>query len=336
MTKWPEKLDATIGNPPYNLQQRGRLRIEPIYHKIIQRGIDTSYRTMLITPARFLFNAGATPDKWNKERLNDPHFKVIEFYPDALDVFNNVSISGGVAVTYHDATQCFNAIGKMFACSTLKNIYEKVTRNSDAFLSSGFYNTEYFKLKTGDSSLRLKTNVFSKLPHEFKNEPFEGCSSILGRFNGKRVFRYVDKRRLSDSELLDKFSVIVPCAYSANMFFEKSTKTSRVIGPLAIKLPNQVTTQTFTNFGPFDRLEDAERCLKYLTTRFARTCIMFNKVSQNIKTAKIWQDVPMQDFTENSDVPWDKSLDEIDEYFFDYYGLTEDERAAIHANIRHW
>ena len=33
----------------------------------------------LIHPARFLFNAGSTPKKWNKKMLNDPYLKVIYY-----------------------------------------------------------------------------------------------------------------------------------------------------------------------------------------------------------------------------------------------------------------
>ena len=54
----------------------------------------------LITPARFLFDAGQTPKEWNRKMLSDSHFKVMKFEADASSVFSGVEIKGGVAVTF--------------------------------------------------------------------------------------------------------------------------------------------------------------------------------------------------------------------------------------------
>ena len=58
--------------------------------------MDESFRladqVCLVTPARFLFNAGKTPKKWNKERLSDPHFKVPYYEQDSSKVFVNLDI----------------------------------------------------------------------------------------------------------------------------------------------------------------------------------------------------------------------------------------------------
>ena len=43
--------------------------------------------------------------------------------------------------------------------------------------------------------------------------------------------------------------------------------------------------------------------------------------------------VPMQDFTENSDIDWNKSIEEIDDMLSKKYGLTEDEERYIDNKI---
>ena len=63
---------------------------------------ELSDKVLLITPARFLFNAGYTPKDWNRKMLNDEHLKVVSYMPNSADVFTGVDIKGGVVITYHD------------------------------------------------------------------------------------------------------------------------------------------------------------------------------------------------------------------------------------------
>lgn len=61
------KFDAVVGNPPYqeNIQNRGEQ--PPIYHHFYDVSMKISDKVSLITPARFLFDAGKTPSVWNKK-----------------------------------------------------------------------------------------------------------------------------------------------------------------------------------------------------------------------------------------------------------------------------
>ena len=44
--------------------------------------------------------------------------------------------------------------------------------------------------------------------------------------------------------------------------------------------------------------------------------------------------VPLQDFTENSDIDWSKSISEIDQQLYKKYNLTEEEIAFIESMIK--
>lgn len=47
-----------------------------------------------------------------------------------------------------------------------------------------------------------------------------------------------------------------------------------------------------------------------------------------------WANVPMQDFTSNSDINWSKSISEIDTQLYTKYGLSEDEISFIESMIK--
>lgn len=91
--------------------------------------MDTAFgisdKVSFITPARFLFNAGATPANWNKKILNDEHFKVIYYTSNSTDVFPSVDIKGGVVITYRDAKTNFGKIGMYCPFPELNSAKEK-------------------------------------------------------------------------------------------------------------------------------------------------------------------------------------------------------------------
>ena len=57
------------------------------------------------------------------------------------------------------------------------------------------------------------------------------------------------------------------------------------------------------------------------------------KVSQNV-SQNVYQFVPLQNFTEQSDIDWGKSIPEIDRQLYAKYGLTEEEIGFIESMIK--
>ena len=129
------KFDVAIGNPPYQDDMEGDSNTKtPVYDKFMEAVFGVAGKVELITPARFLFNAGYTPKPWNKKMLNDEHFKVFHYEPNAEKIFPNTDIKGGVAVTYRDADKNFGAIGTFSKYQELNTIMRKVT-SADGFKS---------------------------------------------------------------------------------------------------------------------------------------------------------------------------------------------------------
>ena len=86
------KFDYCIGNPPYQ-ESRETTKDMPVYNDFMDAAFTVADRVELVTPARFLFNAGATPKNWNSKMLSDKHFKVLEYEGDSSKVFKNTVLS---------------------------------------------------------------------------------------------------------------------------------------------------------------------------------------------------------------------------------------------------
>ena len=57
------------------------------------------------------------------------------------------------------------------------------------------------------------------------------------------------------------------------------------------------------------------------------------KVSQNVYQ-NVYQFVPLQDFTDKSDIDWSKSIHEIDLQLYKKYGLDQNEIDFIESHIK--
>ena len=72
---------------------------------------------------------------------------------------------------------------------------------------------------------------------------------------------------------------------------------------------------------------------KYIKTKFARTLLGTLKVTQDNKK-ETWANVPLQDFTPNSDIDWSQSIAKIDEQLYEKYKLDKGEFAFIEKNVK--
>ena len=339
--KYLMKFDFVIGNPPYQEETVGTSDT-PVYDRFMDASFAVSKKTLLITPARFLFNAGKTPSAWNKKMLNDEHFKVLDYYPVSDKVFSNTDIKGGVAVTYRDETQKLGPIGVFTTYPELNSIYKKVTSNMEqGGLTDLFYMQNKFKLNTlyadypqykniigsEGKERRLTAAILYQLDVFTEAQEKDEDVAIIGVINNKRVKRYIDRKYLDlEKTNLNKWKVLVPKSNGSGVLGE-------VLSTPLIAEPTMGYTQTFLGIGAFDNESEAQAAYKYIISKFARTMLGVLKITQDNPPEK-WKYVPLQDFTNHSDIDWTKSVHEIDLQLYDKYGLSADERNFIETHVK--
>ena len=82
----------------------------------------------MIHPARFLFNAGATPKKWNNKMLNDDYLQVLFYEQNSAKLFPNTDIKGwSCLITLRDKNKKTGGLGGEFLhFDELKTILNKI------------------------------------------------------------------------------------------------------------------------------------------------------------------------------------------------------------------
>ena len=335
------KFDVVIGNPPYQEEAQGTSTKDmPIYHKFISESYKISKKASLITPARFLSNAGGTPKTWNQQMLNNQHVKVSFFEQKSGNVFPGTDIKGGVAVTYYDAEREFEPIEVFVPFVEMNSIRKKVIKKNfesiDQFVTNrGSYRysdliyTDFPKLMSRVSDRRVASNAFEKLPELFfdiKPEDGNEYIKIYGRFNNERVYKWFRKDYVTCPSNFEKYKIILPKANGSGAIGE-------VLSTPVIGYPVIGYTETFISVGEFDSLEEAEACLKYIKSKFLRTMLGILKITQD-NTKAVWHYIPLQDFTVNSDIDWTQSVADIDRQLYQKYDLSPEEIAFIETHVR--
>ena len=342
-----KKFDVLISNPPYQDDTVGGNKnfASPVYHHFMQEAAKVAEKSVLITPARFLFDAGATPKKFNRDMLNDEHLKVLHYEPDAKKVFRNVDIEGGVVVTLRDTTQTFKPIGTFIPWDELKSVHDKVVNRQDfeplSKIISGrtpYLFTDKFHEDFPNAAKRLSnghaydisSNVIEALPEVFfDDKPNVDCCRVLGRIDSKRVYRWINREYVygRGDGFVDKWKVFLPQAFGRSNLGDE---VAQLISPPVIGEPSDIATDTFLVVGTFDSRDEAEACLTFIKSRFARVLLGILKVTQS-NTADKWAKVPLQDFSASSDIDW---RGDVDGQLYRKYNLSDAEIAFIETHVK--
>lgn len=345
-----KKFDVVIGNPPYQAEAQGRgTRDTPVYHLFMDAAYEVGKKAVLITPARFLFDAGFTPKAWNKKMLADRHLSVPHYVPNSDELFPGTTINGGIAVTYRDEDRDGEPIGTFTSFPELNTILHKVLESGDSPLetigitSSRSYrytpklyedHPDLLALRPKGNEGLVETNAFDQFAevfHESKPEDGHEYIKVYGLKSRARVHRWIRRDYFDGPENFWKYKVIVP--KSRGHLGTLGNEPALVIGEPLRGEPGSGTTYTFITIGAFGDEVAMQACFKYIKTKFARAMLGVLKVTQH-NPASTWKRVPVQDFTTSSDIDWSKPVAEIDKQLYDKYGLDADEVAFIEARVR--
>ncbi|HEU6710158.1 TPA: Eco57I restriction-modification methylase domain-containing protein [Streptococcus pneumoniae] len=316
------KFDVVIGNPPY--QETGEARDEPIYHYFIDEAYKIADKSILITPARFLFKAGQTPKNWMEKMLEDKHLKVQFYELKSGKVFTGTDIKGGVAITYRDVDKDLGPIGVFTIFETLNGIVKKIEKHPEFETFSDYPNAE--KLQGKGTKNKIVSKSLTQLDFVFKNNEEKDHVALLGRIGSERVYRYINKKYLDLPETFENYNVFVPEANGSGALGE-------VLSTPLIGEPLIGHTDTFLSIGNFKTKFEADACIKFIKTKFARVLLGVLKVTQH-NSRKTWYYVPLQDFTVNSDIDWTQSVTDIDRQLDQKYDLSPEEIAFIENHVR--
>lgn len=328
------KINAIVGNPPYQVMDGGAGgSAVPVYHLFVDasKKINPSYLSMIM-PARW-YAGGRGLDSFRDTMLKDTNIIKIADFPDSRDIFPTVLIKGGISFFLWGKNNKSTSIIENWSKGKLLSISDRPLQEAGIDILIR-YNAAISIL---DKVRKAKYKPFSLMVSNMK--PF-GLRTYFDDYsktpfqNSIRIFAnggdgYVARSVITQNEdVIDKYKLFISRAYGAGEEFPHQILNKPLIGD-----KSSCCTETYIFIGPFDSEETQNNVFKYIHTRFFRFMVMLKKNTQDAPS-RVYELVPQQDFTENSDIDWSKSVAEIDQQLYAKYKLSDKEIAFIESMIK--
>ena len=340
--------DVIVGNPPYQENigsQSNRSLSKQLFPTMMQLAItiNPKYLTM-ITPSRW-FTGNAQDRSFVKLRefvREHNHFRKITNFLNSSEVFDGVSVPGGVnyflyepnysgTITFKEIQQktetCVerplfeDGLEVILPMNRMISILQKVRASDFVSMEEIVTGRNPFGIPANDADLNKEMVEAQDESHEI---------SILCAYE---KIQFVSRELITrNSSLCDHWKV-----FTSKMNGGAGTlldgKQVAILGRTFVMGPGSICSNTLLAVGDFDNQTEAENLNKYMNTKFFRFMLGIKKIAQ-VLTSNIYSFVPQQNFKNNSDITWANGLSDIDKQLYAKYGLEEDEITFIESMIK--
>ena len=337
------KFDVVVGNPPYQESDGGsKASAIPVYHYFVELGLKVAQQTCLIMPSRW-YVGGKGLNDFRDQMLRSPNMKALIDFPNPADVFPGNNIRGGVCILLLDKQ--YDSDTSLTRVETYEDgqVIANAKRHLDAkglgvFIRDNKALEIISKVTAVSGTNSLADHISSRKPFGLGGMFVHDKSfvkSAVGLLRpikcyGKDSVGFVERSNVrSHSEWIDSWKVLT--ARANNIGTELNDDNLNTI----IAKPESVCTETYIILGVNLDLDEtsANNLVKYTKTRFVRYMHSLAKSSQDA-ARQTYRYVPIQDFTNASDIDWGNDVQRLDQYLFRKYDLTEDDISTIIAKIK--
>lgn len=337
--------DVIVGNPPYQVMDGGaQASARPIYNDFVDfsEKVDP-HLVSIIMPSRW-YAGGKNLDEFRNKMLNDIHLQELHDFLHPELLFPDTNNRGGICYFFRNKN--YDNTKKLTRVITHndKGIESDIMRpmkieGTEIFIRSAVAIEIIKKVFSDNKSKSFSDHVSSLRPFGLRGyfskdenckESSDGMTEPVGIFVKGQKLRYVEKEQIpSHKEWINDWKVYVSRANNIGTELNDDNFNAFV------GKPNTICTESFMVLTVGLKIDEisANNICKYFKTKFSRFMHSLAKASQDA-TAKTYRFVPLQDFTSNSDIDWNKSIPKIDEQLFDKYNLSKPERDFIASKVR--
>ena len=336
------KIGAVISNPPYqeNIDAKRSLATQ-LFPKFIELAIN-------IKPAYWTL---ITPQKWFTADGQDNSFPKLRAKLKESNRFSRIVTEDGKKlfpdtelglVSYYlwdsscedgDVRFIENLNGRNEMCRPLFEAGLDIVLPQNKFVSiikkvvaKGFSSLN--TIMTGRDAFGLTGKNFES---KSRAEEFSGSVKVQC---AHEVYRFVERSKIADKglEFLDSYNVFTSKG-NGGAGLLSDNKAAAIIGKSYVANPGVACTDSLIPVGKFKTKAQAINLKKFMSTKFLRFLVGILKVSQNLYQ-NVYAFVPIQDFTNQSDIDWSKSISKIDQQLYEKYSITPEEQKFIESMIK--
>ena len=360
------RFDVVIGNPPYN--EASRIEIgsgDSLYGDFMFIAKKIGEIVSLIVPSGWMlqYPVGEKHDIIDDLRENNNMIELVD-YLNSAHLFNGVTIPNGVCIyvakrgyegkckhTIVNADGNKEIIEHTLFDKNTKMIFrdrlaiEIINHIDDYFKETKLDKITFDKVCAGakhhfDDAKEIMTSVWNEYSvvetDEYNIMYFVKSNNKVHKYNVTECtksgipnlgYAWVSKEQIPhNADDYKRHKIIVGQAFTAG--------SSQVMDIPQYIGNNSVCSQSYIPiFSPNDSESECLTIVKYIKTKFFRYLVSCVKTGQNLGN-RVYQLVPIQDFTSNSDIDWSQSISEIDKQLYKKYNLTDEEISYIEQTIK--
>ena len=313
---------VVVGNPPYQKQSEaqknrktGKQHASPIYNLFVEEIIDhvkPDYFSFII-PSRWMVS-GMGLGSFRKRMMNDRRIKKIINFPGEKDVFESVSIKGGVSYFLWVKSYQGNCEFISDGISMNRNLSEE-----DIIIQDNKAVSILNKVKNINS---LGKKVLPSKPFGLRSFFSNWKTTGIKCINQGKKQHFVSLSDFTDRHnVLNKWKV---CTSKARNTTKDHSGAMPIFTNFFIIEPGVICTETYIVVNYFNTKTEAENFVSYMKTKFFRFMLGLRTITQDINKEKFaW--VPD---LENYSKPW------TDEELYRKFELTDNEIKHIESKIK--
>ncbi|MEG1751946.1 MAG: Eco57I restriction-modification methylase domain-containing protein [Clostridia bacterium] len=340
------KFDFVIGNPPYQMEDNGnnsadsveRTSAVAVYPLFVTQSKSIADVVSLIIPSRWM-TGGKGLDKFRLENLKDTHYKSIHDYEDDKQLFPNTDIGGGVMYfvwnnNYSGMVDYYfhNSKGVSKTKRFLDTGSKIVIRDyfSSLIVNKIGYADSFMNIVSARNSFSINGNIM-KDESNFANAKSLEYNIKFYCWDGSPTVKFMKNNIISDNVLLNHYKVFISKTADPPIRFGRENKL--ILRKPFIGYPQEACSETYLTIGDYLNENEPQNIIKYIQSKFFRFLVLQKKKTQNVSRG-VFEFVPIQNFTNTSDINWSKSISEIDEQLYNKYSLDDKERAFIESHVK--
>ncbi len=357
------KFDFVIGNPPYQ-ESKERTKTQTqgnsnwIYQFFQTEADKICNCSCLIYPFGGWFDSPESLNGLGNTILKDKHTISIRAYEGTSDrrawyrtdklpkpIFgNNANLSAGVSIVLrdrktHDSIKYSNRVYS-------DDVVSIDTDSSDALppnpvfikINSKIYGEKLCsQIKKGifgveSNFVELNPNKVSQNASDWAN-PITLLTNDKSGSAGRATYYKTDIKNISKGrEYIPLYKVVMTSAYpkksimSGGMSIENIKRRLKEL--IEVLGPNSAFGRSRLSLFMSETKDECNNFIKYTQTNFFAGLAL----QEPNRTSSFGYIIPTQDFTSNSDIDWNKSIEEIDKQLYKKYNFTKEDIAFIENN----
>ena len=334
------KIDAIIGNPPYQLTvakketDNGQKAVINIfqYFQILADKLQPNYSSLIYPAGRWIHQSGKGLAKFGFNQINDIHLRLVEFFPDSNYIFKDAGIADGISIVFKDYKKKERGFSYRYAHGNaiimenpkdslmplnpndaviVKLIKETVRTKKISYLHNSILPRNLFSIESdfvekNPTLVRELTNDYHLKEGEIKLYTNDKAGK-----SGRAKWYVVNREVItSGQKYIDKWKVVVS---SANAGGQKRSNQIAILDNHSAFGRSRVALKTF------ETEEETHNFFKYCNSELIRFAFLLTDESLT-SLAKLVPDI--DDYSCKSIIDFDK---DISEQLYDLFGIEDEE-----------